>query len=75
MCLLRSRWYHSVPELMLLFKGHVLFFIEYRAPALAHVLDAVQDRFLRAVGISARDACVHFRLAPLATRRDMAMLG
>eukprot|EP00959_Pyramimonas_sp_CCMP1952_P451509 9453282-Pyramimonas_sp.AAC.1 len=50
MCLLRSRRYHSVPELMLLFKSHVLSFAEYRAPALARVcaatlsvLDAVQD--------------------------------
>eukprot|EP00959_Pyramimonas_sp_CCMP1952_P404915 8486343-Pyramimonas_sp.AAC.1 len=67
---------------MLLFKSHALSFAEYRAPALAHVctatprvLNAVQDRFLRAVGISARDTCVHFRLAPLATRKDTAMLG
>ena len=57
-------------------------FAEYRTPALAHVctatltvLDAVQDRFLRSIGLSAREACVHFRMAPLAARRNMAMLG
>ena len=35
----------------------------------------VQDQFLDDVVISSTDALVHFNLAPLKTRRDIAMLG
>ena len=38
-------------------------------------LDNVQLRFLRDAGISEQDALFHFNLAPLSTRRDIAMLG
>ena len=34
-----------------------------------------QEKFLADVGISSKDALLHFNLAPLASRRDMAMLG
>ena len=39
------------------------------------LLDFVLTRFLRKVGISEIDAIVNFKLAPLASRRDIAMLG
>ena len=38
-------------------------------------LDAVQSRFLRDVGVDDVTALVKFHLAPLSTRRDIAMLG
>ena len=38
-------------------------------------MDAVQHRFLRALDCSELDALMEFNLAPLASRRDIAMLG
>ena len=38
-------------------------------------LDRVQHRFLKDVGVDEITALVKFSLAPLAARRDMAMLG
>jgi len=80
--LLRTRAYFSDAELIMLYKSHLLGFLEYRTAAIYHAtrnvleqLDAVQTRFLRKAGVNEVDALVHFRLAPLAVRRDMAMLG
>ena len=39
------------------------------------LLDGVLTSFLRKVGISEIDAIVNFKLAPLASRRDIVMLG
>ena len=82
MSLLRARRFHSLEEMVLLYKSHVLSYAEYRTPAIAHaassalcVLDAVQDRFTQALGLNAAEACVAHRLAPLSTRRDIAILG
>ena len=57
-------------------------FLEYRTAAVYHAtravlcrLDSVQRRFLRDVGVDEVKALVEFRLAPLAVRRDIAMLG
>ena len=56
--------------------------MEYRTPAIYHAtrvvisrIDAVQSRFLRDVGVDDITALVEFHLAPLCTRRDIAMLG
>ena len=38
-------------------------------------LDRVQARFLRDAGVSEIEALMNFALAPLQTRRDIAMLG
>ena len=38
-------------------------------------LDKLQDRILRQTGVTQLEALEEFNLAPLATRRDMAMLG
>ena len=53
-----------------------------RTPAVYHAtdtvlapLDRLQDSFLRRVGVQPLEALMEFRLAPLRTRRDMAMLG
>ena len=80
--LVRSAKYHRDAELVLLYKAKVLSYLEYRTAAVYHATDtallplnAVQDRFLRKVGVSELEALMVFNLAPLATRRDMAMLG
>ena len=81
-CLLRSRRYHTLEEMINRFKANVLSFIEYRTAAFYHasttslaVLDKVLPRFLSQLGISAERAFIEFHLAPLSMRRDMAMLG
>ena len=80
--ILRTRRFYSDAELILFFKSHLLSYLEYRTPAIYHAtrvvlsrLDAVQDRFLRDIGVDDITALVTFHLAPLATRRDIAMLG
>ena len=80
--ILRTRRFYSDADLVLFCKAHLLSFLEYRTPAIYHAtravlsrLDAVQSRFLRDIGVDDISALVTFRLAPLATRRDIAMLG
>ena len=80
--LLRTHRFFTDAELVGLFKAHVLSFVEYRAPGVYHAaasmlrpLDRVLSSFLWKVGISEIDAMVHFKLAALASRRDIAMLG
>ena len=78
----RVRSLYSVRDMILLWKSDVLSYIEYRTPAIYHAscsvlkpLDETQDRYLREIGLSDVDAFVHFRLAPLSCRRDIALLG
>ena len=80
--LMRSGRFYCDAELVLLYKSHLLSFLEYRTPAIYHArrdalsrLDSVQQRFLRGTGIDEVAALMHFNLAPLATRRDIAMPG
>ena len=80
--LLRTQRFHNDADLVLLFKSHILSFIEFRTAALPHAstsvlepLDAVQRRFLQSVSATELEALVHFKLAPLHCRRDMAMLA
>ena len=80
--LLRCRKFFSVAALVRHYKAQVLSFIEYATPAVHHApsfflgqIDKVQQKFLEEVGLSAEQALMNFNLAPLATRRDMAMLG
>ena len=56
--------------------------MEYCTPALFHAtctilkpLDGLQEGFLRKAGVTALEGLMVFNLAPLATRRDIAMLG
>ena len=67
---------------MQLYKSHGLSYLEYRTPAISHassssllLLDGVQHRFLMALDMSELDALLSFSLAPLAVRRDIAVLG
>ena len=80
--ILRPRRFFTTPELVRLYKALVVSYVESGTPAYYHaapsVLDCinrVQRRFLRALTMSDVDALVHFRLAPLETRRDIAILG
>ena len=85
--ILRTRRFHEVTRLVQVFKSKILSFVEeYRTPAVyGHAastmlagIDAIQRRFLRDHLSSQKTHCWHlvfFNLAPLETRRDMAMLG
>ena len=66
----------------MLYKSHVLSFVEYRTPgvhfastSVLNEIDDVQVRFVRQLGLSEEGAFMHFNLAPLCVRRDIGMLG
>ena len=78
----RSARFHIDRELVNLYKARVLSYLEYRTPAVYHAtctvlgpLDRLQDSFLRKAGVTTLEGLMVFNLAPLAARRDMAMLG
>ena len=80
--ILRPRRYFKDTELVSLYKTHALSHIEYRTPGVAHAsvsilseIDRLQTRFLRDIGISELEGLMVFNLAPLATRRHIALLG
>ncbi len=80
--ILRARRYFTIPELMRLYKANVLSYIESGAPGYFHAasstlecIDRVQRRFLREIGTTDEEALLQFRLAPLKTRRAIAILG
>jgi len=80
--LLRSRRFFTCADVISHYKSQILSFIEYRTPGIYHAcssvlsrLDGVQERLLREIGVSDADALFAFNLAPLSTRRDIAMLG
>ncbi len=79
---LRAQRYHNTTGVMNLYKSKVLSYAEYRSAAVCHAsvslldsIDAVQRKFLRDVGVDEVSAFMHFNLAPLTLRRDIAMLG
>ena len=80
--LLRAQRFYPPKQVIWLYKSLVLSYIETSTPAIFHAtsfalspLDRVQERFLAEMGLSMLDALSVFALAPLVTRRDMAMLG
>ena len=80
--LLRTSKFHRDEQLVDVYKSRLLSYVEYRSAALYHAtdtvlkpLDAVQTRFLKALDCTELEALTVFNLAPLAARRDMAMLG
>ena len=80
--LLRTRRFYTDSDLINLYKAHLLSFLEYRTPAVYHAtravlqrLDAVQNKFLKDIGVDEVTALAEFHLAPLNVRRDIAMLG
>ena len=82
MTLLRTQRFFTTSQMVNLYKARILGYIEYRTPAIFHAtqsllqgVNRIQARFLKAVGISEVEALAEFNLAPLETRRDIAMLG
>ena len=80
--ILRTHRFHSVPDLLRLYESYVLSFVESGVPAYYHapsfflaLIDRVQDRFLDELGMSPSTALRDCSLAPLTTRRDIAMLA
>ena len=80
--LLRVRRFYSTVDLVMLYKSHVLSFIEYRtagihfaSTSVLNSVDDVQSRFVSQVGLDETNAFMLFNLAPLCVRRDIAMLG
>ena len=79
---LRSRRYFTTTQLVTLYKSHVLSYLESATGALYHaapthlqLVDHVQEVLLRELRITAEEALLNHKLAPLSTRRDCAMLG
>ena len=67
---------------MSLGKAQVLPILEYSTATLYHanatslrLIDGVQERFLREIGLSAEESLEEYALAPLRSRRDISMLG
>ena len=80
--LLRSRPYYSDTDMMLQFKTHILGILESNIGGIYHAtqtflapLDRVVTTFVHALDIEVDIAFLQFNLAPLALRRDIAMLG
>ena len=80
--LLRCKQFFSMQTLVRHYKSQVLSFIEWSTPAIHHApiffltqIDRVQETFLAEIDLSAGQALMDFGLAPLQTRRDIAMMG
>ena len=80
--LLRSRRFFTTPELVRLYKVQIRSYMESSTPALYHAapsilarIDRVQERFLREIGVTQKEALNDYRLAPLSSRRGMGLLG
>lgn len=80
--LLRTRRFHSIREMMNIYKAQVLSYIESRTVGMHHAapttllcVDRVQRKFLREMAVSEREALADWNLAPLPCRRAIAMLG
>ena len=80
--ILRSRRYYETPEIINTYKAKLLSYLEYRTPAIFHAdatkltkIDGIQRRLMRELGITEQHALLEYHLAPLTTRRDIAMLG
>ena len=78
----RTNRYFTVHEMMGLYKSKVLSFIECKTAAIYHacdthlaLIDAIQKRFLKHLEMSEEVALMSHNLAPLSSRRDIAMLG
>ena len=80
--ILRTRGYHSVPDLITQFKTHIWGLMEANMGGIFHAtstrlakIDHEQDRFLRELGISAEEAFEEFNFAPPTLRRNIGILG
>ena len=79
---LRLRAHFRPDELVMYYKSEVLSYIEGFTVGIYHasgyvlgMLDDLQASFLESLGVTCEAAFLKYRLAPLGSRRDMAMLG
>ena len=79
---LEAQRFFTGSDLVLLYKQQILSYLEYRTAAIYHgcdsrlaALDALQDKAMQAACVGEVDALMVFNLAPLCSRRDIAMLG
>ena len=80
--ILRCRQYYARHDLINQFKAHVLCLIEGNVGGIYHAcdshlqkLDSMQDDFIEELEICPKKAFMEYNFAPLALRRDIAMLG
>ena len=80
--LLRARRYFNEEQLVQQYKTHILPYLEFATPAGFHAtattlapFDKLQTWFLKEIGLTALEALEKYNLAPLSTRRDIALLG
>lgn len=80
--ILRCRRFYDTRTLVRFYKSFVLSYIEFATPTMFHAtryalspLDRIQNRLLGELEICEELALFEFSLAPLRSRRDIAMLG
>ena len=80
--LFRVRRQYSIPSFITLYKTQIWSSLEGATPAIAHAtftlldnIDRVQRKFLRFIGMPWDVAFVEYKLAPLALRRRIALMG
>ena len=76
------RRFYVVSDMVRLWRSNVLLYTQCRTRTISHAsqlrlshIHALQESYLRDLGLSPLDALVHFKLAPLACRRDIVLLG
>ena len=74
--------YFTKRQLVELYKSLVMSFVESKTCGIAHAcsshldkIDSIQSKFLNGIDISDHEAFLHYNLAPLSCRRDLAMLA
>ena len=79
---LRPQRFFTEKQIVNLYKSQVLSYIESSVPGYyhaasttLHTLDRIQDRLCRALNLSPEVVLERYRLAPLKSRRDMALMG
>ena len=80
--LMRTRPYYTVPNMILQYKTHVLGLLELNIGVFYHACDTIletianiQNSFVKKLDLFVEQAFLDHNLAPLCTRRDIAMLG
>ena len=80
--LFRANRFFDTPSMVIQFKSRILSYVEHRTSAIYHAdstslgtVDHQYDRFLAGIGLTRKTALLNFSLAPLNSRRDIALLG
>ena len=80
--LMRTVVFYDLPDMVIQYRTHILSLVECHTGAIYHTcdstlreIDKLQDDFLQTVGLNDKDAFLNWNLAPLALRRDIAILG